>query len=87
MPSAMSRSASCIAWLTRAGQHHPVAGEDERPLGGVDQLDGLFSIPIARQRIVERFGQLRDRRLPIHLAATLLRVLRDVDEHRARPAR
>ena len=68
------------------GQHHAVAGEDQRPFGGVDQRDCLAQIAVARQRVIVGLGKVGFGRVPVHFAAALLRVLGDVHQHRARTA-
>ena len=67
-----------------AGQHHAVAGKDQWPLGCVQQRHRVAIISIAGQRLVERFDEVRLGRGPVDLAARLLRVLGDVDQHRTR---
>ena len=71
----------------RPRNHHPVAGEDDRPLRVIQQRRGA-----ADGSAIERRGRLRDRpgrrgRIPIERRARLLRVLGDVDEDRPRPPR
>ena len=82
-----ARSASSEHVALGARLHDAVAGENQRPLGVVDQLDRVAVVAVAGQRFVVRLGQVRLGRRPVHLAARLLRVLRDVDQHRARAAR
>ena len=67
----------------RAGEHHAVAGENQRPLGGGDELDRVAHRSVAGQGFVVRFGEVGLGGRPVDLAAPLLRVLGDVDQHRA----
>ena len=69
-----------------AGEHHAVARQDQRPLGGIDERDRVAMIAVAGQRVVARFGEMRLGGVPVELAAGLLRVLGDVDQHGARTA-
>ena len=52
-----------------ARQHDAVAGENQRPLGAVDQRDRVAAVAVARQRIVVRLGEVRLGRVPVELAA------------------
>ena len=58
MPSSVTAIGICAALGQRedlalgARQHDAVAGEDQRPLGGVDQLDRVARVAVARQGIV-----------------------------------
>ena len=72
--------------LLRVGQHHAMAGENQWAFCRVDQLHRVAHVAVARQRIVPRFGELGFGRVPVDLATSLLRVLGDVHEHRARTA-
>ena len=47
--------------------HDAVAGENQRPLGGVDERQRLAVVAVARQRIVVRFHQVRLGAVPIEL--------------------
>src|SRR4029077_2055035 len=70
----------------RPGNHDAVAGENQRALGIVEQLDSPLKI---RRLVVDAlaFGrQLRCGSFPVEVARGLLRVLGDIDEHRAGPA-
>jgi len=66
-----------------AGLDDAVAGEDERALGGIDQLGGLGELRGGRLVVRAVPGQLRRGGLPVELGNHLLRVLGDVDQHRA----
>ena len=52
-----------------ARQHDAVAGENQRPLGGVDQRERVAHVAVARQRIVVGLGQVRRGGVPVDLAA------------------
>ena len=68
-----------------AGVDDAVAGEDQRPLGGVNHLDGAIEVGLAGTQV----GPVAERRVrfrPLELARALLAVLGEVDEHRAGPA-
>ncbi len=69
-----------------ARQHHAVAGQNQRPLRGVDERERLGRRPVPRHRIVARLHQVRHGGVPVHFAASRLRVLGDVHEHRTRTA-
>ena len=71
----------------RPGQQDAVAGEDDRPLGAVDQLERRLAIGLGdgRPRHADMAG-VRRRLVPLELARGLLRVLGDVDQDRAGPA-
>ena len=53
---------------------HAVAGEDERPFGRRNQIERFGRRAVTRQRIVERFGELRFGGRPVDFAGGLLRV-------------
>jgi hypothetical protein len=50
--------------LLDPGQHDAVAGENQRPLGGVDQLERVARLAVARQRRVVGLAQLGSPRRP-----------------------
>ncbi len=71
----------------RARQHDAVPGENQRPLGGVDELERALELFGPRAPVGTELRLLRHRGVPVELARRLLCVLGDVDVHRARPSR
>ena len=78
------------AGLLRQGQHFrhgardddAVSGEDQRPLGFVDQLQGLRVLRFLGRKIGTIPRRLRFGGFPVEFAGRLLRVFSDVDQHR-----
>jgi hypothetical protein len=70
-------------------QRDAVTGEDERPLGGIDERDGVALLARASElkSIVLRFGEVRFGGLPVDVAAALLSILGDIHQYRAWPPR
>ena len=74
--------------LRRPAFDHAVPAEDDRPLGGVDHRRGALDVaPASRGARGDSRGGAPGPRVPHERRARLLRVLGDVDEHRARPPR
>ena len=73
----------------RAREHDAVPGEDDRPARAVDELERRAAIGVGDRgaRDADVAGVRRRRLLVVELARRLLRVLGDVDEHGAGPAR
>ena len=71
----------------RPGQDDAVARENQRPLRGVDQLEGALIFLGTRAPVGTELRFPRGGRVPIELARRLLRVLRDVDVHGSGAAR
>jgi hypothetical protein len=74
----------CQKRCLRAAENDAVAGENQRTLGRVDQRDRIDAhrVPGPGQR-----RQIRGGGVPVELGVAELRVLRDVDQHRARDGR
>ena len=70
----------------RAGNDDAVSGQNHRPLGIVNQFQRVIVFLRRRRQIGTISRQLRLGRIPVELASGLLRVLGDVDQHRARTA-
>ena len=70
----------------RAGQDHPVARQNQRSLGRVDERHRIAIVSISGKGLVVRFRQVRLGRGPIDVAAVLLRVFGDVDQYGTGPA-
>ena len=70
---------------SRSGQHDAVAGENHRPLGGLISASAFAGSLLRRAR--DRDGSRRScgAAASVELARRLLRVLGDVDQHRAGP--
>jgi hypothetical protein len=76
------RSAKASALLACAGLQDAVAGEDDRALGGADELDGFrMLLSIRREHGVRAVG-FRLGGFEVEGRGGLLRVLGDVDQHR-----
>src|SRR6266849_1806602 len=72
-----------IANLTHsAGNNDAVPGENHRPLGVLDQVQGLLIFLGSGRQVGTVSRQLRFRCFPIELARSLLRIFRDVHQHR-----
>ncbi len=73
----------------RAREHDAVTGEDDRPARAVDELERRAAVGVGDRgaRHADVPGVRRRRLLVVELARRLLRVLGDVDEDGARPAR
>ncbi len=69
-----------------AGDDDAVAGEDDGPLGVMDQFESLLVFLRVGRQIGTVAGQLRLGGVPVEFAGGLLRIFRDVDQHRARAA-
>src|SRR6266849_1154855 len=70
-----------------AGNHDAVAGENQRALGGVEQIDGALKFRLVVIDALALGRKLRHGSFPIEIAGSLLRVFGDIDEDRARAAR
>src|SRR5579859_2073437 len=70
-----------IEYADGAGNHDAVPGEDERTLGGVEQLDGALKFGLIVVDALALGGKLRNAGLPIEIAGSLLGVLGDIDEY------
>ena len=71
----------CPDDVHRARENDAVACENQRPLGGVDQLEGALIFLGTRAPVGTELRFLRGSGVPIELARRLLRVFRDVDVH------
>ena len=69
--------------LLGAAEHDAVAGENQRPLGGVDQRQRIDAARVTGPG--QRF-EIGRGGVPVELAGAELRVLGDVDEHRPGPS-